>query len=129
MYKKADGFIIVFDITNRASFEDIKNYFLPKIKQLENTDIPIFIIGHKIDKEEDRKVSMEESYDLAFENNCIYKETSCLKSYNLNEIFEDIFERTKIYVDNKENNDNNSFRLNNNNNLHNNRRGRCLSCC
>ena len=48
-YKKADGFIVVFDITNQNSFDDIRDYFLPKIRKYSSDEVPILIIGNKKD--------------------------------------------------------------------------------
>ena len=70
-YKKADGFIVVFDITNQNSFDDIRDYFLPKIRQNSIEEIPILIIGNKKDLADSREVSIDDGYDLAAQYNCI----------------------------------------------------------
>ena len=31
-YKKSDGCLIVYDITNRRSFDEIEKYYIPKLK-------------------------------------------------------------------------------------------------
>ena len=64
-YRKADGIIIVYDITNLDSFEKIQDW----VKSVyENTDsykeIQMIIVGNKIDLEEDRTVSKEEGLKI-----------------------------------------------------------------
>ena len=64
-YRKADGIIIVYDITNLDSFEKIQDW----VKSVyENTDsykeIQMIIVGNKIDLEEDRAVSKEEGLKI-----------------------------------------------------------------
>jgi len=135
-YKKVDGFIVVFDITNKNTFDDIRDYFLPKIRENSKDDIPILIIGNKKDLKYLREVSIDEADELAFQYNCTYKEASCLEYYNLNEIFEDIIEDVKSYIEANHINHIDTISLgiqnDNDSNLNignNNRRNICKSCC
>ena len=64
-YRKADGIIIVYDITNKESFERIQDW----VKSVyDNTDtykeIQMIIVGNKIDLEEKREVSKEEGMKM-----------------------------------------------------------------
>ena len=64
-YRKADGIIIVYDITNLDSFEKIQDW----VKSVyDNTDsykeIQMIIVGNKIDLEEKREVSKEEGMKI-----------------------------------------------------------------
>ena len=64
-YRKADGIIIVYDITNKDSFEKIQDW----VKSVyDNTDtykeIQMIIVGNKIDLEERREVSKEEGLKI-----------------------------------------------------------------
>ena len=82
-YQKADAILLVYDISNRKSFEQIKNYYLPKIEENCKKKIPIILLGNKADKENEREVSIEESIELAVEHKFKFKETSCLKNENV----------------------------------------------
>lgn len=53
--------MLVFDITDRKSFENIKTYYQKIIRCKE--DALIFLIGNKCDLERDRKVAYEEVCD------------------------------------------------------------------
>ena len=64
-YRKADGIIIVYDITNKESFERIQDW----IKSIyDNTDtykeIQMIIVGNKIDLEEMREVTKEDGIKI-----------------------------------------------------------------
>lgn len=74
-YRGMKGFIIVFDIAWRASFDAVPNWYY----ELRNTapDVPWCLVGNKIDLEEVRQVSREEAQCLATELGAIsYIETS-----------------------------------------------------
>jgi Ras-related protein Rab-7A len=59
-YRGADACVLVFDVTNNQSFENIdiwKNDFLIKANPKNHESFPFFVFGNKIDKITDRKVS------------------------------------------------------------------------
>ena len=75
-------------------------------------------------------------------NSIIYKETSCLENYNLNEIFEDIIQNVKYYIENSQhyahrdtitlnrnNHRDDNSNIENNSSLNNNRRHKRNGCC
>ena len=139
-YPKVDGCILVFDITNEKSFNDIKDYYIPKVQELCKENIPVIILGNKKDLNDLRVISIEEAFELASKYNYSYKEVSCNENYNLIGIFEDIIEKSKSYVENNEHYDNNlieisnnvndanSALLNNENNELNRQRKKCCKC-
>jgi len=81
-YKGADGILLVYDITDRNSFEKIKDW----MKQIqENTikeQIGIVLLGNKCDLE-DRQVSLEEGQNIAKEYGILFWETSAFKDKNI----------------------------------------------
>ena len=56
-YKKADGILLVFDISNRESFDKIKNFYAINIKEKCKPGIPIILLGNKTDLEDKRQIS------------------------------------------------------------------------
>ena len=104
-YREADSIILVYDITNKHSFDECRNYYTQKIKELCEKDINVILIGNKSDKEDERVISFEEGQNLANNNNYFFMETSCLKNENVYEAFEKIIVfTTKKVKENKKNN-------------------------
>ena len=96
---KADGIILVYDISSRNSFEEIK-YYLNCFKY-NNTDKQLFValVGNKIDIDysneyyERREVTTEEGQQYAEENNFLFYETSAKDGINVNECFDNLINR------------------------------------
>jgi len=78
--------ILVFDVSNRESFENIRNWYNEIIKSAP-PDIFLILAGNKTDLEEKRVVSHSEGEDLAKELGISYIETSAKKDQNINEAF------------------------------------------
>ena len=96
----SDGYLLIFSIDNRNSFENI-NLYISLINN--NTDIKkkvLFLVGNRIDLE--RKVSKAEAEEFAKKNNLKYFETSCKTGFGVHEvfnnIFNDIYELNKKYI-------------------------------
>lgn len=91
-YKKADAVLLVYDITNKESFDLIRNYYCPKIKEFCKKKIPIILLGNKTDMEEERLISMEDGIALSVEYKFKFCQTSCLKNENVADAFEALIE-------------------------------------
>ena len=91
-YRRADAILLIYDITQRNSFDTIKEYYCPKIKDLCKENIPIILLGNKADLEDKREVTIDEGAGLALERNLKFKETSCLKNENVADAFEALIE-------------------------------------
>ena len=95
-YKKANCCLLVYDITNRKSFEECKNFFNKNIKEKCSKDIVVIVLGNKTDLEEKREVPSEEGGGFAVENGYQFFETSCMKNTNVANAFETLIEITNI---------------------------------
>ena len=99
-YSKGDGFFLLFDVTDRKSFEDISGWIKDIRKargnanedniQKKSDDEVLVLIGNKIDLIQKREVTKEEAKELAQQFNVKYYETSCKQGINLYEILCDI---------------------------------------
>ena len=59
-YKQANGVIITFDVTNRQTFNNVKNW-LESIYMHADPSIVKALVGNKIDLKDQRQVSTEEA--------------------------------------------------------------------
>ena len=82
--KKADGVILMYDITNRESFDTISKW-LDDIIDYKERDFPIILVGNKCDLENERKVPKEEGESFANKLNVKFYETSNKDGINIEE--------------------------------------------
>ena len=80
--KNAHGIILMYDITNKSSFNSIPEW-IKNIKESKGEDFPMILCGNKIDKENERKVSREESEELVNEYNIDFFEISNKEGINI----------------------------------------------
>ena len=81
--------VIGFDVTNKRTFDEVKNYWFPYAKKISNAKL-IYLIGNKIDLNEEREVNKREAKKYAKENNLRYFETSCLNGKGVKEFVDDL---------------------------------------
>ena len=74
--KNSDYIVIVFDITKKETFDDVKKCWYPIVKKILKTNL-IYLIWNKIDLYEQEEVDPEEAENFAIENNLRYFATSC----------------------------------------------------
>ena len=86
-YKNSVCAILVYDITNRDSFEHISNWIEDCLSQSPKT-VFMVLVGNKSDLNEQRKVSLEEGQQMAKNNNMMFFETSAKSGSNVDKIFE-----------------------------------------
>ena len=85
-YKNSVCALIVYDISNRESFNNIASWIEDCRNQSPKT-IFIVLIGNKSDLDDKRKVTFEEGQELAEKNNMMFFETSAKTGNNVEEIF------------------------------------------
>ena len=86
-YNNASACILVYDITNKDTFDDIINYWVPEIKENTPKDIILALAGNKSDKYDKTEVSEEEGKSLAKEIKSIYMRTSAKLNSSIDELF------------------------------------------
>jgi len=79
-YRGAHGAVIVYDITQRGTFEAIPRW-LKELREA-NPDAQVLLIGNKDDVERFREVQTEEGVNFAREHGISFLETSALKGTN-----------------------------------------------
>ena len=103
-YRGANVALVVFDITNRESFDSlplwIENYYKNGPEQKN-----IILIGNKKDMIEERQVTQEEAELFSQTNNMIYFETSAKDGDNIDYVFTYAAEKlVEFYSSQKETN-------------------------
>jgi len=84
MIKMADGIILMYDITDRSSFESIKGWVKSIIDE-KGDNFPIVLLGNKIDLEDKRKVSTKEGQNEADTLGLKFFEVSNKEGINIKE--------------------------------------------
>ena len=100
-YKQAKGVIIVYDISNRDSFNNLDSWF-DKIDEYCNEDGKIckILVGNKNDTN-NRRVEEEEGKNLANEKKMAFFEVSSKTNNNVNQIFFFLANKILRYEQNK----------------------------
>lgn len=91
-YQKADGCLLVYDITNRKSFEEIQNYYVEEIKNNCKFEVKVMLLGNKTDLEDKREISSDEGAKFAASHGYMFLETSCVVNRNVADSFETLIE-------------------------------------
>ncbi|KAJ5074309.1 ras gtpase [Anaeramoeba ignava] len=110
IYEKTQGFIVVYSINDKYSFNELENYLNEIYKYKKVNDFPIIIIiGNKNDLEDERQISKEEGNEFAIKHGCPFYETSAKTRYNIEEtVFTLLREIRKYPFDSKSNSNSNS---------------------
>ncbi|KAH7649656.1 hypothetical protein FG379_000916 [Cryptosporidium bovis] len=85
-YRGAAGALIVYDITNRESYNHLVNW-LADARTLARVDISIIGVGNKLDLKDKRQVTFLEASRCAQENDILFLETSALTGEGVEEVF------------------------------------------
>ena len=83
-YKGARGIILIYDVTNIKSYENIKKW-INEIKDEISDKVTIILIGNKIDNVVQRKITKEQGEKLASDYNVAFFETSAKTGEGINE--------------------------------------------
>ncbi|KAL7980422.1 hypothetical protein Chor_001576 [Crotalus horridus] len=87
-YRNAAGGVLMFDLTNRASFENIRNWHQEVVDTVKPHHPVFVLVGNKSDLEAERKVKQREAEKLAVSLEAKYIETSAKSSRNVEAVFQ-----------------------------------------
>ena len=89
-FKDANAALIVYDITNKKSFDEIKNYWVNFLRENGPKDIIIYLVGNKCDLSGQTAVDEEDAKKYAEEQELFYWATSSKDTKTVSELFRDI---------------------------------------
>ncbi|EGD79692.1 small GTP binding protein RAB14 [Salpingoeca rosetta] len=85
-YRGAAGVLLVYDVARRSTFNHLQTW-LNDARALTNPSTVIFLIGNKVDLEEQRDVQTDEAKQFAEQNGLVFLETSAKTGENVEEAF------------------------------------------
>ena len=88
-YKGADGIVLIYDVTDDASYEKIRDWMEQILSNTKREDIGLVLLGNKCDMEP-RAVTEEQGNKMAEELKVSYFETSALTGQGINEAFNEL---------------------------------------
>jgi Ras-related protein Rab-1A len=97
-YRGAHGIILVYDVTNRSSFENL-DYWLNEIKIYASPDVNIIIVGNKNDLVS-RDVLTEEGIEFAESRGLTFIETSAKMGICVDDVFSNISSEIQTITNN-----------------------------
>ncbi|KAI6040151.1 putative ras-related protein rab-18 [Pisolithus marmoratus] len=88
-YRDAQGVILVYNITDRTSFDALPGW-LAEINRYAPPNTSKIIVGNKLDQEHSREVSTFDGESFAATNGALFREASAKTLVGVTEVFEDL---------------------------------------
>ena len=136
-YTNSKIVIFVFDLMVKNSFEEIKNYWVGKVKETIDNDVIFAVVGNKLDlydaddengnvEREDDRVEVTESRNFAKSINALYFHTSAKNNSQIDDLFKKV---GKKFLDTHSDPNGNSPKLPTGQKLSGNKTGKKKGCC
>ncbi|XP_027553568.1 ras-related protein Rab-44 [Neopelma chrysocephalum] len=81
-FRKADGVVLMYDITSQYSFSDVR-YWLSCIQEAAEDGVAVLLLGNKTDCAAERRVPVKEGECLAKEHQLMFYECSAASGHNV----------------------------------------------
>ena len=86
--KDANAIILVYDITNKKSFTELKEYWYQQIKRDENEELVLVVAGNKNELCEQKEIADEEAEEWAKSIGAVFFSISAKNGNRINEMFD-----------------------------------------
>lgn len=96
-YRRAVGALLVYDISNRSTFESIERW-LAELREHSDPQIIVLLVGNKVDLVDKREVSVQEGTACAAKFGLPFLETSAFAATNVEQAFHAVL--TEIFRNN-----------------------------
>ena len=100
-YRGSCAIILVYDITQRSSFNNIPSW-INDLKEININDQTVILIGNKTDLIESRQVEKEEGQQLAQNHGFLFKEISVKHKSNVGTVFNELAEQVLKKIETKQ---------------------------
>ena len=97
-YKKIHGIILMYDITDKSSFDDMK-FWLKEVDKYSKVTTPVILVGNKIDLEDLRQVTYEDGEYLSNSLKFNFEEISVKNYTNIDELFSKLIKDIQNQMD------------------------------
>ncbi|XP_042656255.1 ras-related protein Rab-44 [Tyto alba] len=101
-FRKADGVVLMYDITSEYSFSDVR-YWLSCIQEGAEEGVAILLLGNKTDCAAERQVPTKEGERLAKEYQLMFYECSAASGHNVFESMVSLIRLLKVHEDDLKN--------------------------
>lgn len=88
--RSGEGFLLVFALTDRNSFADIRNFQKQILRVKDRDEFPMLLVGNKSDLKHHRQVSREEAQQFSDSVGVPYIECSAKEGINVVEAFHEL---------------------------------------
>lgn len=88
--RTGEGFLLVFSVTDRASFDEISRFHTQILRVKDKDEFPMILVGNKSDLEDERLVSTAEGQEFGRKLRIPYLETSAKQRINVDASFHDL---------------------------------------
>lgn len=95
--KAGDGFILMYSIANRASFDDLLTFQQQILRVKDKDYFPMILVGNQSDRVCDREVSTNQGHELARLFGCPFVEASAKNDINVEKVFYDLVREIRRY--------------------------------
>ena len=93
--KNAEAFALVYSVTSRSSFKELSAFHQFVTQGKGGKEVPMVLVGNKIDLSNERTVKTEEGKRLAAEWNCKFVETSAKTKTNVFLLVEELLKEVE----------------------------------
>jgi Ras-related protein Rab-7A len=92
-FRGSDAFVLVYDVTNPKSFENLSHWrqaFFDQSGIADTGDFPCVILGNKVDRTDERVVSQKRADEWARQQQVPHHEVSAKEATNVEKAFYDL---------------------------------------
>jgi GTPase KRas protein len=94
-YRSGDGFVFVFSVTDRDTFDELPKLYEEVRRAREEDRVPCVVVANKCDLKDKRVVCSTEARALAKKFNCPFIETSAKTGVNIDVAFQQCARRVQ----------------------------------